>query len=292
MKFKDRLISDAFIVTAELFPPKGTDISVLLEKAEILSKVVDAINITDNQRASMRVGSLAVCKLLKDKGYETILQMTCRDRNRIALQSDLLSASVLGLENVLILSGDHTSAGEYAGTKSVYDLDTIQLIKTARLLETGIDLAGKKLKGSPSFCLGAVANPTASPIDLQILMLEKKINSGIEFVQTQTVFDIVQFKTFFDKIKPISRKKNIKILPGVTVIKSVSFMEFLKKLPGVNIPQNIQDRIISAKNPFEEGIQICSETIRELRNFADGVHIMAIGIEENIPDILKKSGKL
>lgn len=288
MKFKDKLTTNDFIITAELFPPKGTDISTLLDKADILAKVVDAINITDNQRASMRVGSLAICKLLKDKGYESILQMTCRDRNRIALQSDLLSANVLGLENVLILSGDHTSAGEYTGTKSVYDLDTIQLIKAARLLETGVDLAGKKLKGSPKFCLGAVANPTASPIDLQILMLEKKINAGIEFVQTQTIFDIVQFHTFFDTI----RYKNIKILPGVTVIKSVAFMEFLKKLPGVNIPQNIQDRILSAKNPFDEGIQICAETICKLRDFADGVHIMAIGIEEYIPDILKKSGKI
>lgn len=291
MKFKDKLASNDFIVTAELFPPKGTDVSVLLEKADILSKAVDAINITDNQRASMRVGSLAICKLLKDKGYEPILQMTCRDRNRIALQSDLLSASVLGIENVLILSGDHTSAGEYAGTKAVYDLDPVQLIKTARLLETGVDLAGKKLKGSPKFCIGAVANPTASPIDLQILMLEKKFNSGIEFVQTQTVFDIVQFQTFFDKIKT-KNINNIKILPGVTVIKSVAFMDFLKKLPGVNIPQNIQDRIIAAKNPFEEGMQICAETIRKLRDFADGVHIMAIGIEENIPYILKKSGQL
>lgn len=288
MKFKDKLTTNDFIITAELFPPKGTDISTLLDKADILAKVVDAINITDNQRASMRVGSLAICKLLKDRGYESILQMTCRDRNRIALQSDLLSASVLGLENVLILSGDHTSAGEYIGTKSVYDLDTIQLIKTARLLETGVDLAGKKLKGSPKFCLGAVANPTASPLDLQLLMLEKKINAGIEFVQTQTIFDIVQFQNFFDTI----RYKNIKILPGVTVIKSVAFMEFLKKLPGVNIPQNIQDRILSAKNPFDEGIQICAETIYKLRDFADGVHIMAIGIEEYIPDILKKSGKI
>lgn len=288
MKFKDKLSSKDFIVTAELFPPKGTDVTSLMKKADILSEAVDAINITDNQRASMRLGSLAVCKLLKDKGYEPILQMTCRDRNRIALQSDLLSASVLGIENILILSGDHTSAGEYAGTKAVYDLDTIQLIKTARLLETGIDLAGKKLAGSPKFCIGAVTNPTASPIDLQILMLEKKINAGIEFVQTQTVFDAVQFKDFFCKMK----NANIKILPGVTVIKSVAFMEFLKKLPGVNIPQDIQNRIISAENPFEEGINICAETISKLREFADGVHVMAIGIEEYIPDILKKSGKI
>lgn len=285
MTFKEKLSSKKFVVTAELFPPKGTDLSVLMNKADILAKFVDAINITDNQRASLRVGSLAVCKLLKDKGYETILQMTCRDRNRIALQSDLLSAGVLGLENVLILSGDHTDTSDYKGTKSVYDLDTVQLIRTARLLETGVDLAGKKLNGSPKFCLGAVANPTAVPLDLQLLMLEKKIDSGIEFVQTQTVFDVEQYKEFFEKTKNFP----VKILPGVSVIKSVAFMEFLKKLPGVNIPENIQKRMMSAKDPFNEGIEICAETIKKLKEFSDGIHIMAIGIEDRIPEILSRS---
>lgn len=286
MTFKDNLQKNKFIITAELFPPKGVNIDAFLKKADILAQVVDAINVTDNQRASMRVGSLAMCRLLKDRGIETIMQMTCRDRNRIALQSDLLSANVLGLNNILILSGDHPNVGEYAGTKTVYDLDTIQLIKTARLLETGVDFAGKKLNGSPKFCLGAVANPTATPIELQILMLEKKVESGIEFVQTQTVFDVVQYREFFEKTKNLK----VRILPGVSVIKSVAFMDFLKKLPGVNIPQAIQERIISAKDPFEEGLNICAETIKELKVFTSGVHIMAIGIEEYIPEILKRAG--
>lgn len=285
MTFKDNLQKNKFIITAELFPPKGVNIDAFLKKADILAQVVDAINVTDNQRASMRVGSLAMCRLLRDRGIETIMQMTCRDRNRIALQSDLLSANVLGLNNILILSGDHPNVGEYAGTKTVYDLDTIQLIKTARLLETGIDFAGKKLNGSPKFCLGAVANPTAAPIDLQILMLEKKVESGIEFVQTQTVFDVVQYREFFEKTKNLK----VRILPGVSVIKSVAFMDFLKKLPGVNIPQTIQERIISAKDPFQEGLNICAETIKELKVFTSGVHIMAIGIEEYIPEILKRA---
>ncbi len=285
MTFKDNLQKNKFIITAELFPPKGVNIDAFLKKADILAQVVDAINVTDNQRASMRVGSLAMCRLLRDRGIETIMQMTCRDRNRIALQSDLLSANVLGLNNILILSGDHPNVGEYAGTKTVYDLDTIQLIKTARLLETGVDFAGKKLNGSPKFCLGAVANPTAAPIDLQILMLEKKVESGIEFVQTQTVFDVVQYREFFEKTKNLK----VRILPGVSVIKSVAFMDFLKKLPGVNIPQTIQERIISAKDPFQEGLNICAETIKELKVFTSGVHIMAIGIEEYIPEILKRA---
>ncbi len=286
MAFKDNLQKNKFIITAELFPPKGVNIDSFLKKADILAQVVDAINVTDNQRASMRVGSLAMCRLLRDRGIETIMQMTCRDRNRIALQSDLLSANVLGLNNILILSGDHPNVGEYAGTKTVYDLDTIQLIKTARLLETGVDFAGKKLNGSPKFCLGAVANPTAAPIELQILMLEKKVESGIEFVQTQTVFDVVQYREFFEKTKNLK----VRILPGVSVIKSVAFMDFLKKLPGVNIPQTIQERIISAKDPFQEGLNICAETIKELKVFTSGVHIMAIGIEEYIPEILKRAG--
>ena len=285
MTFKEKLQTKEFIVTAELFPPKGINIEAFLKKADILAKVVDAINVTDNQRASMRVGSMAMCRLLQEKGIETILQMTCRDRNRIALQSDLLSASVLGLNNVLILSGDHPNVGEYIGTKTVYDLDTIQLIKVSRLLETGVDFAGKKLNGSPKFCLGAVVNPTATPNDLQILMLEKKVESGIEFVQTQTVFDVEQYKEFFEKTKNL----NIRILPGVSVIKSVAFMGFLKKLPGVNIPVEIEERILSAKDPFVEGLNICAETIKKLKTFTSGVHIMAIGIEEYIPEILKKS---
>lgn len=285
MTFEEKLKTKKFIVTAELFPPKGINVEAFLNKADILSKVVDAINVTDNQRASMRVGSMAMCRLLQEKGIETILQMTCRDRNRIALQSDLLSASVLGLNNVLILSGDHPNVGEYIGTKTVYDLDTIQLIKVARLLETGIDFAGKKLNGSPKFCLGAVVNPTATPNDLQIMMLEKKIESGIDFVQTQTVFDVEQYKEFFEKTKNL----NVRILPGVSVIKSVAFMGFLKKLPGVHIPVEIEERILSAKDPFAEGLNICAETIKKLKNFTSGVHIMAIGIEEYIPEILKKS---
>jgi len=286
LKFKEKLKSDKFLITAELFPPKGTDISPFLQRASAL-KNLDAVNVTDNQRASMRVGSLAMSRLLLEMGIEPIMQLAARDKNRIALQSELLSANVLGIENVLVISGDHPNAGEYAGTKTVYDLDTVQLIKTARLLETGVDLAGKKLLGVPKFCVGAVVNPSAQPNDLQALMFAKKVAAGAEFFQTQTIFDAYEFKAFFDKIKELK----VKVLPGVTLIKSVKFMQFLQKLPGVNIPQKIQDRINSASDPLAEGIKICSETIKELRSFADGVHIMAIGMEEYIPEIIRQSEK-
>jgi len=282
LNFKKKLKSDKFLITAELFPPKGIDISSFLHRAECLS-CVDAVNVTDNQGASMRVGSLAMSKILLEHSIEPILQLTARDKNRIALQSELMSANVLGIENVLLLSGDHPNVGEYRGSKAVYDLDTIQLIRTARLLETGIDLSGKKLCGFPKFCLGAVVNPSAQPNDLQALMFEKKVKAGVEFFQTQAVFDVPSYKDFFNKIRHLKAK----VLPGIILIKSKKFMQFMQSLPGIDIPEKIQSRINSASNPLAEGIKICSETIEEFRSFADGVHIMAIGVEEYIPEIIK-----
>jgi 5,10-methylenetetrahydrofolate reductase len=277
-----KLNSRDFVITAELYPPKGTDISALMRRAGLIGPLVDGINITDNQRASMRLGSIAVCRLLKEQGFEPILQMTCRDRNRIALQSDLLSAAVLGIENILMLSGDHPNIGEYKDAKAVYDLDPVQLLAAARTLETGVDLAGKKLKGAPSFCLGAVVNPTADVPDLQIMMMEKKIKAGAAFFQTQTIFDVAQYRRFHERVKGFG----VKVLPGVTLLKSPEFVTFLSALPGVVIPEAVKQRVTAAANPLDEGIRICAETIRELKTFADGVHIMAIGMEEYIPQIL------
>jgi len=281
-KLCQKLKRNEFVITAELFPPKGTDIGNLMRRAEMIGPLVDGINVTDNQRASMRLGSIAVCRLLHEKGFPPILQMTCRDRNRIALQSDLLSAAVLGIENILVLSGDHPNIGEYKEAKGVYDIDPVQLLTAARMLEAGVDLAGKKLKGSPSFCLGAVVNPTAMPLELQILMMEKKVKAGAEFFQTQTIFDVARYRQFHDRVRGFG----VRVLPGVTLLKSMEFVKFLSSLPGVTIPETVVKRIAGAADPLEEGIRICAETIRELRTFADGVHIMAIGMEEHIPRIL------
>jgi len=286
LDFKEKLKSNKFLITAELFPPKGVDISSFLYRASCLSRAdIDAVNVTDNQGASMRAGSLAMSKILLERAIEPILQITARDKNRIALQSELLSANILGIENVLLLSGDHPDVGEYRGSKAVYDLDTLQLIKTARLLESGVDLAGKKLCGSPKFCIGAVINPSARPSGLQVLMFEKKAKAGTEFFQTQAVFDVAAYKDFFNKVKHLK----VKVLPGIILIKSKKFMQFMQSLPGINIPEKIQDRINSASDPLREGIKICSETVKEFRFFADGVHIMAIGVEEYIPEIIKNS---
>lgn len=287
MNFQEKIINNKFLVTAELFPPKGTDISSFMQRASYLKGVVDAVNVTDNQRASVRIGSLAMCKLLLDIGIEPVLQITCRDKNRIALQSEMLSAYVLDIKNVLLLSGDRPETGEEVNAKPVFDLDTVSLIKTARLLETGKDLAGKELKGSPKFCIGAVVNPYAQPQEEHLAFFKKKIKAGAEFFQTQTIFDVAQFKGFYEKTKDL----NVKVLPGITLIKSQKFMEFLKKLPGVDIPLEIQERINKSSDPLAEGMKIASETIKELRSFADGVHIMAIGMEECIPEIIKNSLK-
>jgi 5,10-methylenetetrahydrofolate reductase len=260
------------------------DISSFLCRADCLYGL-DAVNVTDNQRASMRVSSLAMSKILLERALEPILQLTARDRNRISLQSELLGANVLGIENVLLLSGDHPSMGKYSSAKAVYDLDTLQLIKTARLLETGIDLAGGELQGSPKFCVGAVVNPSVRSVDLQALMLEKKVKAGAEFFQTQAIFDVQTYKNFFDKVKHLK----IKILPGIILIKSPKFLQFLQSMSGINIPDEIKDRINSASDPLAEGIKICSEIIKKLRSFADGVHIMAIGTEEYISEMIRDS---
>ena len=284
MKLCDRLRCGEFVITAELYPPKGTDITALMKKADLIGPLVHGINITDNQRASMRLGTMAVCRLLKEKGYEPILQMTCRDRNRIALQSDLLSAYVLGIENVLILSGDHPKVGENKDAKPVYDLDPVQLLGAAVKLQSGVDMAGLKLNGSPSFCLGAVVNPTATPLEMQIEMMAKKTAAGATFYQTQAIFDVPQFKSFLSKVSHIPAK----VLPGVILLKSPKFVKFLSTLPGVNIPPEIVSRIEGAADPLQEGIAICAEAITELKKIADGVHIMAIGMEEYIPEILRR----
>lgn len=283
----EKIKNGEFVITAELYPPKGTDTTKLMTRADLIGRLVDGINVTDNQRASMNLGSLAVCRLLKEKGYEPIMQMTCRDRNRIALQSDLLSAYVLGIENILILSGDHPKIGDYKDIKGVYDLDPVQLLTAAKTLETGIDLAGKKLNGVPKFCLGAVVNPVCNPVDLQILMMEKKVRAGAQFFQTQPIFEIEQYKQFQAKIKHLS----VKVLPGVILLKSLNFVRFMKELPGVHIPDEVVKRMETAADPLKEGIKICAETIKELKTFADGVHIMAIGMEEYIPNILEEVNK-
>ncbi|MBU4561265.1 methylenetetrahydrofolate reductase [bacterium] len=284
-RFSERLKSKKFIITCELFPPKGTDLTNLLEKAERLKGIVDGVNVTDSQRAIMRISPLAVCHILKEKGLEPIFQLTCRDRNRIALQSDLLGASALGIENVLILSGDHPTIGDHPEAKPVYDLDPVQLLKTARTLEKGEDLAGRRLKGIPKFCLGAVANPSFEPLELQILMMEKKVRAGAEFFQTQPIFDLKTFKNFKEKIS----KLGAKVIIGIFLLKSLKMAQLMDDI-GLKIPKEYLKRLGKTEDPLKEGMNIAVDLIKNIKNECDGVHLMALGKEECIPEILRKAG--
>ena len=278
-----------FIYTAEIFPPKGTNTEKMLRKVEIIRRYVDAVNVTDNQRACMRLGSLAISRLLLDNGVTPIYQLTCRDRNRIALQSDLLSAYVLGIRNILILGGDHPQMGDHPEAKPVFDLDTVGLLQVASTLSSGRDMTGHKLDGSPSFCLGAAVNPTLSPLELQIMSMEKKIEAGARFFQTQVIFDVQQFAKFLDEVEKAGLRKKALILPGVFFIKSLKMLDTLKSVPGVVIPENFEQKLREAPDLEKESVNQSAILVKQLRTMADGVHIMAINAEEHIPEIILKS---
>lgn len=293
MVFKDALESGRFVVTAEIGPPKGTDIKEMLHHMELLKDRVDAVNVTDNQSAVMRINSLSVCKIAKDKGLEPILQMTCRDRNRIALQSDLLGASVLGIHNVLCMTGDHVSAGDHKEAKPVYDIESVQLLKVVDSLNNGRDMMGNELKGATNFFQGAVVTPEANPIEPQLIKFEKKIKAGARFFQTQAIYDIDKFKEFMN----FARRFSVKILAGFVVLKSAGMANFLNKfVPGINVPQELIDELKTAgkENALDTGLNITARHIRQLRdeNVCDGVHIMAIGMEDKVPIIMERAGLL
>src|SRR4030043_2002341 len=226
MTFKDKLQAGKFLVTSEIGPPKGIETKILLEDAELIRSRVDAINVTDLQSSVMRLGSLAVCSLLKQKGYEPIFQVTCRDRNRLALQSDILSAAALGIENLLILTGDHPTLGDHPEAKPVFDLDSVQLLQVVGKLQEGVDMKGNKLEGqAPKFCMGAVVNPGADPLEPQIIKMEKKIEAGAEFFQTQAVYDVKVFENFLNK----TRHLKTTVLGGIVLLKSAGMAKYMNK---------------------------------------------------------------
>ncbi len=279
------LESGEFAVTAELAPPKGTDFSHALQNAELFGDRVHAINVTDFQSSSLKATSLAMCKALIDLGLEPVFQITGRDRNRIAIQGEMLSAGFFGVKNLLALTGDHTTVGDNPGAKPVYDLDSIGILQAAAMLASGIDMGANKLEGSPSFFLGASVTPEYDPIELQLIKMKKKIIAGAKFFQTQAVYDI----RTIEKFKEVTKHLNTKILIGIIPLKSAGMARFMnKKIPGINVPDELIDRLKLCKDPVQEGIKIAGEFIVELknRNLCDGVHIMAIGAEENVPLIL------
>jgi len=289
--FKEALESGKFVVTSEVAPPKGTNLEKFKHHIELLKDKVDAMNVTDHQSSVMRFPSLGGCLLVKEQGGEVILQMTCRDRNRMALQADLLFASYMGVQNVLCLTGDSIMLGDHKQAKSVFDLDSSQLLATVRTLEKGKDLGGNELDGAVSFCAGAIVTPEADPIEPQLIKFEKKIESGAEFIQTQAVYDLDRFKEFMN----YARQFNVKILAGIILLTSAPMARFMNKnIAGVFVPQDLIDEMASAPKgqALTKGIEIAGRMIKRIHDekMCDGVHIMAIGKEEKVPDIMAAAG--
>ena len=276
-----------FLITAELGPPKGTSMDSFFRQAGYLKGRVDAVNVTDQQAGLMKLGSLACCHLLKDFGIEPVMQITCRDKNRIALQSELLSASVLGIQNVLVLTGDPIAIGDHPQAKPVFDVDAAELMAVIKKLESGVDMTDHKLDGAPRFSIGAALNPCVEDLDTEISKTRNKIEKGAEFFQTQGVFDGGRFKKFLDRYK--SEGFHAPIFAGIILLKSAKMANFMnEKIPGIRIPKGLIERLEKAEDAKAESAAIACETIQSIRPAIQGVHLMAIGWEELIPEIVSK----
>jgi methylenetetrahydrofolate reductase (NADPH) len=288
-KLKENLSQGSFVVTGEIGPPKGTNMERSIKDGELMKNNVVAVNVTDLQSAVMRVGSLATCHLLCKKGIEPIYQLTCRDRNRLALQSDLLSAWALGIENVLCLTGDHPSLGDHLEARPVFDLDSVQLVKAARTLNEGKDLAGHDLDGSPSFHIGAVVTPGADPLEPQIIKMKKKVEAGARFFQTQAVYDAEAFGRFTDRVKGLK----VPILAGIVILKSAAMAKFMNEnVAGVNVPEALVEEMAKTKKEDrkKKSVEIAARLIRQVKPFCQGVHLMTLGWEDLVPKIIEEAG--
>ena len=289
--FKQLLNSDKFVITSEISPPKGTNIEKMLHHIDLLKDKVDGLNVTDHQSSVMHFPSLGGCQIIIERGGESILQMTCRDRNRIALQADLLLAYSKGIKNVLCLTGDAVVVGDHKEAKGVFDLDSVQLLRTIRQMELGKDLGGNELEGTVEFCAGAIVTPEARPIEPQLIKFENKVEAGAEFFQTQAIYDLDNFTKFMQN----ARQFPVKILAGIVLLSSAKMAKYMtENVPGIFVPQNLIEELASASKggALNKGIEIAGRMIATLKKEAlcDGVHIMAIGREEVVPDILKAAG--
>ncbi len=288
MSFREKLLSGKFTITAEISPPKGTDINGMMKEAGMIKDSVDAVCVTDNQRAIMRMSPLAACSVLSQEGFETIMHLTCRDRNRLALQSELLGAAHLGIKNLLVMSGDYPTKGDHPGAKPVYDLDSVQLLDTISNLNSGVDLSGNILEGKTEFFTGAVSNTELTEVAL--MKLGKKIKAGARFIITQAVFDAGRFSEFMDKIRDAGWKQTV-IIAGIIPLRSEKSAQFLNKnIPGVKVPDEMIRRIKATSEPEAVGIEIAADIIKELKGVCDGVHIMPIRTHEYTLNILEMAG--
>jgi methylenetetrahydrofolate reductase (NADPH) len=287
-RLRQLLESGQFAVTGEIGPPKGVELEECLKDAEMLRNHVAAINVTDLQSAVMRVGSLAVSARLVERGLEPVYQLACRDRNRLALQSDLLSAWALGIENVLCLTGDHPILGDHTEAKPVYDLDSVQLLKAASTLNRGYDMAGHELESMPSFFLGAVVTPGADPMEPQIIKMKKKIEAGARFFQTQAVYEAQKFEHFMSKVQGFK----VPVIAGVVVLKSAAMAKFMNtNVAGINVPEGIIRELetTSKEERKKKAVEITARIIRQVKPLCQGVHIMPLGWDELVPEIIKEA---
>jgi methylenetetrahydrofolate reductase (NADPH) len=295
-RLQQTLSQGRIAITCELTPPRGLEFVGLSELAGKLKGKVDAVNVNDNPNSNVRMSSLVFSKILLDSGLEPILEQSMRDRNRLALQSDLLGAAALGIKNVLCMSGDHPSKGDHPQAKMVFDLDSSQWIEVVkRIRDQGVLLNGKKISGQPKFFIGAVANPFLKNIDLHLIRFQNKITAGADFIQTQPVFDLEAFKQWLAKLEEAGLINQVPIIAGVAALKSLKLAEYLKKrVAGFKIPDHIMDRLKSIPEDQQqsEGIRICVEQLRMLQQIKGvrGVHIMSIGNEEKIPEIIEQAG--
>jgi len=295
-RLKKVLNAGHFAVTAECGPPKGAETSVIRKKAKFLKGFVDSVNVTDNQTGVVRLSSFASCVLLKKEGLDPVLQMVTRDRNRIALQSDVLGASVLGIRNILCLSGDHQSFGNQPQAKGVFDIDSIQFIQVVhQMRDQGKILGGEQLSEPPHLFIGAVANPFADPFAYRVVRLAKKVHAGAEFVQTQCIYNLNRFKEWMKGVRDRGLDKKVYILGGITPLKSVRMAEYMgKNVAGMDVPEEIITRLkgVPPKDQRQEGIKIAVETIRALKEIegVHGIHIMAIEWEDVVPQLVEEAG--
>lgn len=283
-----------FAVTAELGPPKGADPQVIIDKANILKGHADAVNITDNQTAIARMCSMAAAKIVIEQGLEPIMQMTCRDRNRLAMQADILGAAALGVRNLLCLTGDHQSFGNHPQTLGVFDLDAVTLIRMARDMRDGPRFeCGEEITFAPRLFIGAAANPYADPFPFRAVRLAKKVDAGIDFCQTQIIYNVDKFEEFMRQCRELGVTERCKILAGVAPLKSAGMAKYMKnRVAGMDVPAEVVDRMTAAADAQDEGINICVDVINRVREIEGvaGVHIMAVEWESAVPEIMKRAG--
>ena len=297
-KLEKILAAGHLAVTSECGPPRGAQPDHVINKAKFLDGVVDAINVTDNQTAMVRMSSLAASVIIRQQGLNPLLQVTCRDRNRLAMQADIIGAYSLGIDTMLCLSGDHTKFGDHPMAMNVHDIDSIQMIQMVKdMRDKGIFQGGAEIKGPPKMFIGAAANPFADPFELRVMRLAKKIAAGADFIQTQCIFNVPKFEKWMEGVREKGLHKKCYILAGVTPCKSLGAAKYMaSRVPGMDVPKEIVDRMASVpkEKQAEEGVTICVETIEKLKKIegVSGIHIMAIEWEEKVKEICERAGLL